>query len=145
MVNHVDYQKALRGHLLDLPNLPPVAWQNKKPDFAIEAGVEYVEEEYLPGPMRRISAANAGAVLEIDPMYVLRVVGVMDDGITSSGTTVKELLAHFAPGTEIVAANGDVLKVRGDVAPFAGQMLLVNGKTQQTVTIPLRVRTSNSN
>jgi hypothetical protein len=142
VIDHTSYQLALRAHLNTMAGLPEVAWQGKA--YTPEVGTRYLREEYLPGPMRRITAAYTSAVLECDPMYVLTIFETQNQGISASSNLAVDLIEHFAPGTDITASNGDVLKVRGDVAPFAGQQISVDGSTQQTVTIPLRVRTTNS-
>ena len=78
-------------------------------------------------------------------MYVIGLHGVPNTGLTAIASYADGLLTLFAPGTEIVADNGDILRVRSDAGPFRGQ--LVNeepGWAFIPVTVPLRVRTTNS-
>jgi hypothetical protein len=57
---------------------------------------------------------------------------------------VQALRALFAPRTAIPLANGDVLRVRSDTGPYAGQLQQSQpGFAVQPFTIPLRIRSFN--
>lgn len=148
MVDVKAYRLALRSKLLDEPTLATwtaatqFAWTNKK--FTPTTSLEYLEESFVLGTPTRITQ-GASAWLEYTPMYFVNLRYPINDGIGDIDDMTTDLLTHFAPGTDITASNGDVLRVRGDVAPYASEVLQVEpGWAGATVAIPLRVRTVNS-
>jgi hypothetical protein len=118
------------------------AWENVPLEPI--AGRPFVEEQYLPGPSRQITLGSL-AQLEVTPMYVLLLYAVANAGLGTSVPYVDALLTLFAPGTPITLTNGDVLRVRTDVAPFRGQLRQDRpGWAVVPLTIPFRLRTANS-
>lgn len=116
------------------------AWENIV--FQPTAGVPWVREEFLPGPTAQVTLGPLGD-LEATPMYALHVNVAAEMGLTAK-RYVQALRVLFAPRTAIPLANGDVLRVRSDTGPYAGQLLQSQpGFAVQPFTIPLRVRTAN--
>lgn len=117
------------------------AWENIA--YQPTAGVPWVEEQYLPGPVAQVTIGPNGD-LEALPQYVLYVNLPSETGLTAK-RYVTALRTLFAPRTVIPLANGDVLRVRSDVGPYAGQLLQGQpGFAVEPFTIPLRLRTANS-
>jgi hypothetical protein len=117
------------------------AWTNVA--FAPTAAEPYVEEAYLPGPMVR-TGLGPTAYLEVLPQYVVRVYVPAGTGVDAALQYADALLSHFAPNTSLTV-SGSTLVVRGDVAPFAGQVIsTVPGFAVVPVTVPLRLRTTNT-
>lgn len=117
------------------------AWENVA--YEPTAGVPYVTEAYLPGPMSRQTLGTYGE-LEAMPTYVVRVNVPENTGIGAASQYADALLTLFAPGTAMTVGS-DTLRVRADVAPFRGQLLPVApGFVSVSVSVPLRLRTANS-
>lgn len=114
------------------------AWENA-PAFTPEDGRPFVEEDYLAGPVRE----PVPGVVEGDPMYVLRLYGPQGVGTMAAYTLSDALLDVFRPRTQISLPSGDVLHVRGNPAPYRGQLTIRNGRSLIVVTIPLRILTDN--
>lgn len=116
------------------------AWENVA--FQPTAGVPWVREEFLPGPTAQVTLGPLGE-LEATPMYALYVNVPAETGLTVK-RYVNALRALFAPRTAIALANGDVLRVRSDTGPYAGQLQQSQpGFAVQPLTIPLRIRSFN--
>ena len=125
------------------------AWLNSEPVDAtgapstITEGTPYLEEEYLPGPMARESLGTNGE-LEVLPQYVPRIFVPANQGAAAAMKYADAMLTLFAPSTSITIASG-TMTVRGDVAPFAGQLTQASpGWAVVPITVPLRLRTANS-
>jgi hypothetical protein len=117
------------------------SWENIA--FEPTAGVPWVEEEYIPGPVVQVTLGPNGD-LEATPMYAPKVHVPASTGMTAS-RYADAVLRLFAPRTVIPLPNGDVLRVRSDTGPFPGQLLQSRpGFAMKPITIPLRLRTSNS-
>ena len=119
-------------------------WENTA--YTPTDGSPWVEEQYMPGPMTRITAAGGAgsAVLEVLPQYAPRVYVPAGKGVDAGRMYADALLTLFAPNTPFVLSSG-TLRVRGDVAPYSGQMLqAAPGFAVVPVTVPLRLRTTNS-
>jgi hypothetical protein len=116
------------------------AWENIA--FQPTAGVPWVREEFLPGPIAQVTLGPNGE-LEVLPQYLLHVNVASESGLTAK-RYVAALRALFAPRTAIPLPNGDVLRVRSDTAPYPGQLLQSQpGFAEQLFTVPLRLRTPN--
>lgn len=131
-----------------LPSL--VAWENdrfpprdEQGNVVSLAGRWYVDEDYLPGPSA-VKTTGPGRQVECTPGYVLKLYGPPEYGVLAHYTLAGALLDHFAPMTALYPSSGDVLRVRGDVAPYRDQLRVIDGFALITVTIPLRLRTVNS-
>lgn len=117
------------------------AWENVA--FEPTAGVPWVQEQYLPGPSAQVTLGPNGE-LELTPMYALFVNLPAETGLTVK-RYVNALRVLFAPRTAITLANGDVLRVRSDTGPYAGQLQQSQpGFAVQPLTIPFRLRTNNA-
>lgn len=117
------------------------AWENRA--FQPTAGVPWVREEYLPGPTAQVTLGPLGE-LEALPQYAVYVSVAAETGLTVS-RYADALMRLFAPRTAISLANGDVLRVRSDTGPYAGQLQQSQpGFAVKPVTFPLRIRTANS-
>lgn len=114
------------------------AWENA-PTFTPEEGAPFVEEDYLPGPARE----PVPGVMEGDPMYVLRLYGAQGVGTMAAYALSDALLGVFRPRLQMVLPNGDALHVRGNPAPYRGQLTIRNGRSLIVVTVPLRILTAN--
>ena len=108
------------------------------------AGTPYVAESYLPGGMTK-HALGAFGNLEALPTYVLQLWGPTETGIGALSDLADALLEHFAPTTPLTLANGDVARVRSDVAPsLSPRTSPAAGWSVITLSIPLRLYTANS-
>lgn len=128
------------------------AWENRK--LTPNAGVPYVEEQFIDGPVQQVTHGPQGVLLA-EPMYALLIHVPADTDLTPS-VYADAVIRHFPPRLALPLANGDVVRVRSDVGPFRGQLQTVAGPYRgqsQTVpagfvvkpiTIPLRLRTTNS-
>lgn len=144
MISHLGCQRALRTKLLTMTGLPSSAnraWENI--DFTPAAGTPWVSEEYLPGPMYRVTVGSS-AQLEARPTYLVTFHSLLNIGMDALSLLADTCLELFAPGTEM-AVGSDTLRVRGDTAPYRGQLLVGdNGWASVSVSIPCYIRTTNS-
>jgi hypothetical protein len=118
-------------------------WQNVPTEPP--TGAPYIEETYLHGPVT-LRTIGPGGLLEGLPQYVIRVYGLTDliVGDESIAKYADAILALFAAKTAI-AVGVDVLRVRGDPAPFSSEIRPASaGWAVVTVTMPLRIETANS-
>jgi hypothetical protein len=120
------------------------SYENLK--FTPAPGVTHISEQYLPGPAPRQVTWGPLGELELLPMYVIHVNVPAETGEVAAQRYGDSLLALFAPRRTIPLANGDLLRVRSDVAPFPGQLLpsALAGFAVLPLTIPFRIRTNNS-
>lgn len=136
----VPVEAAAGGRSLTVGLPSSRAWENVA--FQPTAGVPWVEEQFIPGPMAQVTLGPNG-VLEATPMYALYVNLPAETGLTVK-RYVNALRTLFAPRTAIPLASGDVLRVRSDTGPYAGQLQQGQpGFAVQPLTIPLRLLTQN--
>lgn len=141
MVDHAAVHLALRNHAM--PALPASReWENV--EFRPTPGVPYVEEDYVPATSTLLGLFKGGTI-EDTALYVFRWYDVAGRGTAAINTGISALLARFAPGTAIVAGDGSIVRVRGDVAPTRSQITNpAPGWAMSAVTIPVRVYTQNA-
>ena len=111
-------------------------------EFTPTVGRPYFQEDYIPGPQTGIEIGET-AEQEILPLYIVKVFVPSDTAIRGIMLYGTALLALFAPGTAFTV-SGHTVRSRRDLAPFAGQILQLDGFAVLTITVPLRVRTANS-
>lgn len=99
-------------------------------------------EEYLSGA-RSKPGLSVGGFTEAQPLYLLRFRAKLGTGTDGLRRYADAALRHFKPDTLLPCANGDVARVRSDVAPTASQILRVADRMSCTVTISLRLTSSN--
>lgn len=104
-----------------------------------------VKESYLPGPASQITLGSGGEI-EGEPMYVVTLYGIQNTGPSALNKMADAVLALFPPRYPLSLSNGDVVRVRSDEAPYAGQITHsdIPGLAAVLVTIPLRIRSANS-
>jgi hypothetical protein len=115
-------------------------WENE--DINPSSHVWWVDEDYLSGPSSLAAGNYTNGELDITPAYVLRLYGLSGIGIGAVHAVADGIVNLFPPGSALITTGGTVVRVRGDTAPFKGQ-LLNNGARHAviSITIPLRVRT----
>ena len=113
------------------------AWEDVK--FQPIARKPFIIEQYLPGPAELITLQPSGSV-EYLPQYVVQVVTPQFTGGSAAYAYADAILRHFPVGLVLTASDGAEVRVRGQPAPFASQMLpYTDGSMVITVTIPARV------
>lgn len=135
---------ALRAQLLTVSELPAArAWENKKYE---PTHVEYIADEFVPAT-NTLRGSAVGGLIERTGLYIVKVFGLADSGITAIRAIASAILAAFPIGPNggwvHWFANGDKLFLRNELGPWAGQLLpLDNGLTVCTVTVPYRFWTT---
>ena len=119
------------------------AWENT--DLAPVSGVPYLVEQYLPGPAVRDSIGPI-ARLTAEPQLVVQIAVPENTGRGAAAAYADAILAAFPPGLALTPlTNGDVLKVRGDTAPYRSQLVRSDPSyAVVTVSIPFRCHSLNS-
>lgn len=146
MVDTVAILLALRERLKTVAELPDESQrQYENTAFTPTTGVPYLTEALVPGGASLLTTTTNGVIAETG-LYILTYYGVADSGITAIRRVADAILTAFPPSQALpTLANGDVLRVRGDVAPYAGQ--LVNdgkGRAVVQITIPWRCHSTNT-
>lgn len=135
---------ALRNRLIAVAGIPASqyrAFENKT--FTPDANQTYISEEFVPGGSTLLTTVSNG-IRELTGLYVVKWYGIADSGITAIRTGVDAILTAFPPGYSQALGSGDVLRIRADTAPYAGQILPDGaGRAVCTITIPWRCYTSN--
>jgi hypothetical protein len=132
--------EALRGLLVELPALR--AWENVA--FKPEDGRWYVDENYLPGGVGRITVAP-NAEFDAEPSYVLKLYGLSGRGSGALHRVSDAILKLFKPGSWLQIPDGYLLRVKIDPAPYKGEVLPEEASHALVViTIPLAVRFRNT-
>jgi hypothetical protein len=118
------------------------AWENV--GFIPETGVPYWDEQYVRGPNVLGTIGPQGRITG-EPMYLPRINVQSDTSIEAASRYADAMVNAFPPGDKIVLADGNVIEVRADDAPYGGQ-LLPNGAgfSGLLVTVPLRCRSINA-
>jgi hypothetical protein len=133
---------AGRSLTVGLPALR--AWENIA--LTPVQGRPHVEEQFIPGPGNLVTLGTFGQML-YEPMYQLALYGIANAGLGAVVKYADAILALFPPKLALTLTGGDILRVRGDVAPFRGQMIFrqdLPGHAVVPVTIPFRVETFNT-
>lgn len=135
----VEAEAAGRALVMGLPRMR--AYENV--GFELQDGRWGVDEDYLPGPTTGVTLGK-DAELDHEPSYVLKLYGVAGYGPEGLYRAADELLRLFKPNAVLTTADGTVVRVRGDAAPFRGQLVSGGaGHALVVITIPLWVRTAN--
>lgn len=116
-------------------------WSNRpgSPD----PNTPYVEAELISQPGQLIGAPAQGGTREDRGLYVIRLYGIADVGEAALRRLARAILDLFTPHTTF-PAGGDVVRIRGDVTPFAsGIGQRASGHALVTLTIPWRIYRSN--
>jgi hypothetical protein len=116
-------------------------WENIP--FEPSDGRWYIQEEYLPPPAPRMIAGNFDhGEFDIYPAYLLHLYGLAGSGADALYRVSKVMLdTVFRPGFALPTSDGHVLRTRGGMNPFRGQ-LVAQGASHATIliTIPLWAR-----
>lgn len=119
------------------------AWENVK--FTPVAGRPYIEEDFVPQPSRLRTFPASGGIVEEPGLYILKWYGLSRTDVVAIRKCVDALKARFAPGTGITLSDGNVVRVRTDIGPFAGQIVpIAGGWSVLTLTVPWLARSTNT-
>jgi hypothetical protein len=121
--------------------LPDVAYENVR--YTPTPGRVWFREEYLPGGGSNLTL-GAFATLTQLPLYVIHAHLPQFQDATAASRYTDALLNHFAPTTPL-SVPGATVTVRSDVVPSPSPLQPTgDGWAVVTMSIPLRVTTSNS-
>lgn len=116
------------------------AWEDIK--FSPVARQPFIIEQYISGPAEMMTLIPSGLV-EYLPQYVVQVVTPDMTGGAAALRYADAILRHFPVGLTLTATDGAALRVRGQPAPFASQLIPYEaGAMVVTVTIPFRIHTT---
>jgi hypothetical protein len=116
------------------------AWENT--DFTPTSGRVYVEEDFIPATTEHFAGSYTNGVTRETGLYVLKWYGLSGSGIGAIRACTDALKDLFTPGTALTAGSHAV-KVRGDVGPWVGELLpLEGGRTVATLTVSWWATTS---
>jgi hypothetical protein len=121
-LDHDELHLALRNRFRESADVSDdrCAWERIA--FKRRADEYYFEEDLVPATNRRITTSSS-PTREETGLYVIRVF-VPDDAGTSLPRSIADgVLALFSLDWGATLSDGTVLRVRGDVAPVAGQVL----------------------
>lgn len=116
-----------------------VAWENVA--FTPTDGRWYMKETYLPGPSKRITFNNNG-ILDNEPAYVLGLYGIAGTGSSAVYKIASVIMNRFRPGLALPTADGHIVRVRGNPAPYFSEIIELADHAVTTITIPLEVRSN---
>jgi hypothetical protein len=138
---------ALRARLEAVAEIPPPAdrsWPNV--DFTPPVDRAHIESDYVPGPRPVITMPTSTGVVEASGLFVVRYCGLTDRGESIITEVAAAILEAFRPGTSETLASGNVLRIRGDLAPYPSQILPTGdtNKSRCTITIPWRCYATNT-
>lgn len=135
-------QLALRTQMLKCDALPfPADRVYGNITYQPTQGKEYIEEDYIPATST-LKGLVSGGLVEDTGLYVVRWYGVANTGEQELNDKIDSLLALFPPGSSLPLTDGSnlVVRVRGDHAPYRGQLRRVKpGFVLVVITIPYRV------
>jgi hypothetical protein len=124
--------------------IPPLrGWENR--ELTPLSNRWYIEEDYLPGAGNRIGVTRRSPI-EYLPTYVIRLSGLAGHSVTALYTVAQAILDSFKPLTVFPMSDGHAMVVRGDPAPYRGQLLTSAedpGRAEIVITIPLIKRSPN--
>lgn len=108
-----------------------------------KAGRPWIAESLVPATSRVVTFPSNTGQVEETGLYVLTWYGLQKYDVPAIRSSVDALKALFAPGTSLIVGS-DVLRVRTDTGPYAGQLLNTgDGWCACTLTIPWEARTTN--
>ncbi len=132
-----DVEAAGAGRSLTVGLPSRMGWDNTR--LEPTAAAPYGEEEYVPATARTITMPASGADMEATGLYVLRLYGKAEPGISALRKLADAILALFAPGTGLTVGSATV-RVRTDLAPWAGAIRADRpGWSVVVLTIPWRL------
>lgn len=134
-------EAAAAGRTLSVGLPASRAWENVA--FTPATGVPYVTEEFVPGPGKRVTLGEF-AQIEYLPLYFPKIYVPAGVAVGASDAYADAIIRHFPPGLDVLATAQDQMRVRGDTAPYAGQLLQTTpGFAVVPVNVPLWLRTPN--
>lgn len=137
----IQQQAAGRVLVVGLPAIR--AWENLDAQDLVLAGRWYVTEQFVPATHELLGQRSGGLAKETG-LYVLTVFAPENIGSLAIEALLDDLLALFTPGTSLTAGS-DTVRVRADVAPFAGQIIPQgDGWSRCVLTVPWWALTTNT-
>lgn len=121
----------------------PALFAKENTAFTPIAGRPYLVEEFIPTTNTLRAGPSANGVREESGLYDLRWYGLANTGVLGIRQAVDALAARFTPGTTLTAGS-DVVRVRGDLAPFSSHIGAGDdGWALCVLSIPWRVYSAN--
>lgn len=142
--SHADVQLALRTALLTVPGLPADRqWDNEFVEdpttheivpFQPAVGVSYLTEKYTPQPARILANRST----EHRGLYIVTMFGITGSGTAAIRAVTDAILDTFIPMKGFATTLGNIVRVRGDLAPWPGEIIDIEegGHSYSQVTIP---------
>jgi hypothetical protein len=103
-----DIDSALDSHLNDLPDKPPVAWENK--GYAPVLGTLYLRPKNLTGDSRQATLGTSGTD-ENNGVYQIDVFAESGEGKYEALEKADEIADHFKRGT-LLTYNDRSVRIR---------------------------------
>lgn len=126
--------------------LPSTRVWTQKPlaPSAILPGVPFLEEGYVRGSAKLQTVGPSGRIFAL-PLYLVRFYAADNVGLEALSKYADAVLSLFAPKTAFALTNGDTVRVRGDLAPYAEEIFPDQpGWSVLPVHVPLFVETTNA-
>lgn len=142
---------ALRGILLTVPGLPAptdrvyenayVVVGGQKVPYQPKPGVSYITEQSVPATSALQTNTPRGLVLDTG-LYIVTWFGITGEGDNAIRAGTTAIKNAFKIGTAVTTPSGNVVRVRTDQGPVAGQIipLTEGGHSYSQVTIPYEVQ-----
>lgn len=142
MINHLAAQLAMRNRLLTVSGLPSAeAWELKR---FTPTGAPYIADQFIPATSTLLTVPAQHGLIEETGIYVVQFFGLDGADLSTIRTPADAIVAVFAPETAIATTAGDVVRVRSNPGPFAGQILpMENGYAVCTIRVPWYAHSQN--
>lgn len=114
-------------------------------EFDPPTGSPWIEEEFVSGPQRVLTAPASSGTIEYDPLVHLHVHVPENTGPEAVESYADALLQVFRPNTAITLSDGKVVRVRTDAAVYRGPIRRNReGFSTVRVSVPLRMHYVNA-
>lgn len=107
------------------------------------AGRPYAEEDFVPGTHEVLSAPASSGEVEETGLYVLKVYGLQNTGVSALRKYGEALRTRFAPGTKLVAGS-HVVRMPTRPAVQTGQIIPLEQWAALVIRIPWVAHSNNT-
>jgi len=103
-----DISAALDGQLYELPDMPPVAWENRS--FTPVMGTLYLRPTLIPGDVSQATLGDSGTDMHVG-LYQIDVFAEAGRGKRSAIEMADQLADHFKRGT-VITYNSRTIRIQ---------------------------------